>query len=211
MHRKGDHEKAVDHLQKPQRTTPNSPRVYFRLGSVLYLIERYNAAIEAFANAIDAEPNYAMPRYHLGLSYLATAQTDRAYDAFQQYAELVSDDHRPHFQMAEIARQNDDYERAVGSYMRAIAISPVHIPSHLAWAISTPNTSTLTSPSGSCKPRCASNPITQTPKKSAPTFKNGCGEAVVSSHTPQHDLQIGQKVAITAPNELVALSDYPTP
>lgn len=131
MHRRGDHEKAVDHLQKAAAHDTQFTRVHFRLGSIFYLIERYDSAIEAFANAIDAEPNYAMPRYHLALAYLATAQTDRANDAFQQYAELVSDDHRPYFHLAEIARQNDDRERAVANYMRAIAISPVHVPSHL--------------------------------------------------------------------------------
>ena len=131
MHRKGDHEKAVDHLQKAAAHNTQFTRVHFRLGSILYLIERYDAAIEAFANAMDAEPNYAMPRYHLALGYLATAQTDEANDAFQQYAERVSDDYRPYFHLAELARQNGDHERAVDNYIRAIAISPVHVPSHL--------------------------------------------------------------------------------
>ncbi len=131
MHRKGDHERAVDHLQKAAAHNTQFTRVHFRLGSILYLIKRYDAAIEAFANAIDAEPNYAIPRYHLALTHLATAQPQQAYHAFQQYAALVSDDHRPHFQMAEIARQNDDYDRAVAHYIHAIAISPAHIPSRL--------------------------------------------------------------------------------
>ncbi len=131
MHRKGDHEKAVDHLQKAVAYNTRFTRVYFHLASILYLIEHYDAAIEAFSKAIETEPHYVMPRYHLGLTYLALGQTDRAYEAFQQYAELVSDDHRPHFHIAEIARQNRDYKRAVDGYIRAIAITPVHVPSHL--------------------------------------------------------------------------------
>ena len=130
-HRKGDHEKAVDHLQKAATHNTQFTRVHFRLGTILHLIEHYDAAIKAFSKAIEVEPNYVIPRYHLGLSYLATAQTDSAYEAFQKYAELTSDDHRPYFQMAEIARQKGEYERAHNGYMRAIAISPVHVPSHL--------------------------------------------------------------------------------
>lgn len=130
-HRKGDHEKAIDRLQKAAMHNTQFTRVHFRLGTILYLIERHNAAIKAFSKAIEVEPNYVIPRYHLGLSYLATAQTDSAYEAFQKYAEITSDDYRPYFQMAEIARQKGEYERAIGGYMRAIAISPIHVPSHL--------------------------------------------------------------------------------
>ncbi len=130
-HRKGDHGKAVDHLQKAATHNTQFTRVHFRLGTILHLIEHYDAAIKAFSKAIEVEPNYVIPRYHLGLSYLATAQTDSAYETFQKYAELTSDDHRPYFQMAEIARQKREYERAHNGYMCAIAISPVHMPSHL--------------------------------------------------------------------------------
>ena len=130
-HRKGEHEKAVDHLQKAAAHNTQFTRVHFRLGTILHLIERHDAAIKAFTKAIEVEPNYVIPRYHLGLSYLATEQTDSAYEAFQKYADLTSDDHRPHFQMAEIARQKGEYERAHNGYMRAITISPVHVPSHI--------------------------------------------------------------------------------
>ena len=130
-HRKGNHEQAVDHLQKAAAHNTQFTRVHFRLGTIFHLIEHYDAAIKAFSKAIEVEPNYVIPRYHLGLSYLATAQTDSAYQAFQKYAELTSDDHRPYFQMAEIARQKGEHERAINRYMRAIAISPVHVPSHL--------------------------------------------------------------------------------
>ena len=130
-HRKGEHEKAVEHLQKAAAHNTQFTRVHFRLGTVLHLIERHDAAIKTFSKAIKVEPNYVIPRYHLGLSYLATAQTDSAYEAFQKYAELTTDDHRPHFQMAEIARQKGEPERAINGYMHAIAISPVHVPSHI--------------------------------------------------------------------------------
>ena len=50
---------------------------------------------------------------------------------FRNTPELTSDDHRPYFQMAEIARQKGETEHAINGYMRAIAISPVHVPSHL--------------------------------------------------------------------------------
>ncbi len=130
-HRKGNHEQAIDHLEKAATHNTQFTRVHFRLGTILYLIERYDAAIKAFTKAIEVEPNYVIPRYHLGLSYLANAQTDSAYEAFQKYAELTSDDHRPYFQMAEIARQKGENERAINGYMRAIAISPIHVPSHI--------------------------------------------------------------------------------
>ena len=130
-HRKGNQEKAVEHLQKAAAHNTQFTRVHFRLGTIFHLIEHYDAAIKAFSKAIEVEPNYVIPRYHLGLSYLAIAQTDSAYEAFQKYAELTSDDHRPHFQMAEISRQKGENERAINGYMRAIAISPIHVPSHI--------------------------------------------------------------------------------
>jgi len=124
-HRKGQHEKAVYHLDRAAQYQTQFNRVYFRLGEILYLLQRYQEAETQFKMAIEKEPNYLIPRYHLGLSQLAQGQTDIALATLQKYAELTVDDARPHIQLGNIYKQKGEIQKAIAAYQKAIEISIV--------------------------------------------------------------------------------------
>ncbi|MGA1198545.1 MAG: tetratricopeptide repeat protein, partial [Candidatus Latescibacterota bacterium] len=129
-HRKGQHEKAVYHLERAAQYQTQFNRVYFRLGEILYLLQRYPDAEVQFKMAIEKEPNYLIPRYHLGLSQLAQGHTETAQATLEKYAELTIDDARPHIQLGNIYKQKNEIQKAIAAYQKAIEISIVETEAH---------------------------------------------------------------------------------
>ena len=129
-HRKGQHEKAVYHLERAEQFNTQFTRVYFRLGEILYLLQRYQDAENQFKMAIEKEPNYLIPRYHLGLSQLAQGQIEMALATLEKYTELTVDDARPHIQLGNIYKQKNDIQKAISAYQKAIEISIVETEAH---------------------------------------------------------------------------------
>lgn len=129
-HRKGQHENAVYHLQQAEQFKTQFNRVYFRLGEILYLLQRYPEAEKQFKMAIEKEPNYLIPRYHLGLSQIAQGQTEIAQATLEKYTELTVDDARPYIQLGNIYKQKDDIQKAIAAYQKAITISIVETDAH---------------------------------------------------------------------------------
>jgi Tfp pilus assembly protein PilF len=62
------------------------------LGWVSYQRQDYRGALRLLEDAAKALPNLAMVQYHLGMSYQATGQEDKAGDAFAKARKLAPND-----------------------------------------------------------------------------------------------------------------------
>lgn len=129
-HRKSQHEKAVEHLDQAAQHGTQFNRVHFRLGSILYLLNRYDESTAQFLKAIEKEPNYLIPRYHLGLSQKAQGYTEEAFKTFEKYASLTVDDARPYIEMGNIHHQKKETGKAIVAYQKALEISIIEIEAH---------------------------------------------------------------------------------
>jgi len=78
---RSDYEQATKHLAKPLQA-------YSHLGSLLYKMKQYPAAIEAFAYVMQLTPDDASTSYLLGMTYLQTKDFSDAMQAFQHAAEV---------------------------------------------------------------------------------------------------------------------------
>ena len=68
------------------------PQFKDTLGWVSYQRQDYRAALPLLEDAAKALPNLAMVRYHLGMTYLATGQDDKASDEFKKARTLAPND-----------------------------------------------------------------------------------------------------------------------
>ena len=68
------------------------PQFKDTLGWVSYQRQDYRAALRLLEDAAKALPNLAMVRYHLGMTYLATGQDDKASDEFKKARTLAPND-----------------------------------------------------------------------------------------------------------------------
>jgi tetratricopeptide (TPR) repeat protein len=68
------------------------PQFKDTLGWVTYQRQDYRTAVRLLEDAAKALPNIAMVRFHLGMSYLATGQDDKAADQFKAARKLAPND-----------------------------------------------------------------------------------------------------------------------
>ncbi len=83
---KGDLKNAIISAQVATEINPQNPLLFFHLGLLEYNAQTYDTAAQAFAKAVELEPNYANAHYFLGLS--ATRLNDSAL-AIAQFEELA--------------------------------------------------------------------------------------------------------------------------
>ena len=68
------------------------PQFKDTLGWVSYQRQDYRAALPLLEDAVKALPNLAMVRYHLGMTYLATGQDEKASEQFNKARKLAPND-----------------------------------------------------------------------------------------------------------------------
>ena len=96
---RGEFQRAGEELSKCAELDPaNGGKYFYNLGAVLSNSGRKEEAIEAFRRATEADPNYAMAWYQLGLRLSAEATVDEktgksipppgTVEALQKYLDL---------------------------------------------------------------------------------------------------------------------------
>lgn len=96
-----NHQQAQTLYQEALTLTPNNPRIYNNLGSILLAQSHFPKAEKAFLEALKQRPNYARVYHNLGDLYTAQKDTQRARDAYLQFIQKWQGD--PH--MIEIAQR----------------------------------------------------------------------------------------------------------
>ena len=92
-----DHRTDKDSLQKAQTIATilkDSPVPQFKdtLGWIDYRLGDYKAAVQILEDAASKLPNVAVVQYHLGMSYLANGQTEKATEQLKKAQKLAGND-----------------------------------------------------------------------------------------------------------------------
>jgi tetratricopeptide (TPR) repeat protein len=80
-------EKAKENIQK----FPNTPELYFNLGSIYYGRENYEEARDQLLEAVKLNDKYSNARYFLGLAYNKLGDNEKAIAQFEKVQEFNSD------------------------------------------------------------------------------------------------------------------------
>ena len=137
--RLGDLDKAILYYQKSFRERESTHANYLTkllvsLIDSLYVKERYKDALEVIKGCEEGYPNYADYKYYKGLIYYVQKNYAKAKEVFENI--LVNKDHlivdhseefkeyRPLIYLAEIYEQEENLEKAVEYYSKAISIDP---------------------------------------------------------------------------------------
>jgi predicted AlkP superfamily phosphohydrolase/phosphomutase/tetratricopeptide (TPR) repeat protein len=130
----GDHEKALLHLQRAERSQPDRPGLHIQIGEVYLTLKRWDAAERAFRRALEIDP--VNPHAHLGISRsdLARRRNRRAADAALEAVALLYHFPMAHFCLGVALHRMSHVDRAVQALEVAVALNPNFREAHLRLA-----------------------------------------------------------------------------
>ena len=126
----GDGKSQRSDLEQLVAAYPNDERAHFALGTYLFGVNEYPAAIEQFQKAVALNPNYASAYNLLGYSYRQNVNYPDAEKAFQKYVELIPKDPNPYDSYAELLLKMGRFDDAIAQYRKALEIDPNFINAH---------------------------------------------------------------------------------
>jgi len=97
---------------------------YLLVGTLYEAADRWDEAINAYQQAINADPGLAQAHAALGNAYLRQQQPQAALDAFLALAELTPDDYAVHQQLALLYSQLGQPEPALVEARLALSLAP---------------------------------------------------------------------------------------
>lgn len=121
-------ELASEQVNKLAKVAPNSARVYQIYGEASMTQDDFARAVSQFRKAIELDPDLPGIHYQLGMALLTNSQEKTANGETQASfeAELKKNpsDARSEFELGEIARLNNQPDRAEQHYLRALTFQP---------------------------------------------------------------------------------------
>ncbi len=79
---------AAKAFREALKITPEHPPTLYNLGVCLHKLEEYEDAVQVLQQAVHLKPDYALAHYELGLVYLASDQTDAAFEEYTRLLDL---------------------------------------------------------------------------------------------------------------------------
>lgn len=92
----GENEEALIYFQRALALAAHNPVILNNMGHALLNLNRFDAAQEAYQQAIAANPDYLKPYRNLALLYQLQGKNNEAIAAYQQYLELAPEDGEAH-------------------------------------------------------------------------------------------------------------------
>ncbi|CAM2068100.1 Tetratricopeptide repeat protein [Sulfidibacter corallicola] len=117
----GQLEEAESELNRALAINPNHSESYNLLGSVYIDQERYIEAVEVLKKVI-RDKNYGQPQFpyfNLGLAMRRQDRLTEAVAAFQKVVQIDPSFYRAYIALADIYKQNGDYDHALYFYQKA--------------------------------------------------------------------------------------------
>ncbi len=131
------------------KKSPFEARPSTNLGVAYVSLKRFDEAIVSLLRAVEADPRYIEPHYHLAFSYIRKGLFDKAASELNKTLKIIGVLKRGHFgesaapaiefkanvDMANILSMRGDFTGALPHYRRAIEISPRAVVAHFNLAI----------------------------------------------------------------------------
>jgi tetratricopeptide (TPR) repeat protein len=120
-------EEAVGHFREALRRDANQSAFFSNLGAALRNVGDFKRAMLAFEKAAELSPNNLSTMNNLGLLYRETGNLDKAEYFLCRAAEFYPENPFPHYNLAELAIQKEDYSSALDHLKRYITLVPLDI------------------------------------------------------------------------------------
>ena len=103
---------------------PQDERSHNRLGNFYNGQQDYDNAVLHFGHAVGLNPEFATAYNSLGYAQRSNENLEGAKGAFEKYVALIPDEANPHDSYAELLMEMGQYDEAIASYKKALAIDP---------------------------------------------------------------------------------------
>jgi tetratricopeptide (TPR) repeat protein len=98
-----------------------------RLGVVLQLLGKFDAAIACFRDALSLQPESATAHFNLGLALMEQGKLEEAKECYRQAIACQADFVAAHCNLGNIFREQDKQDEALACYQAAHAIDPLFV------------------------------------------------------------------------------------
>lgn len=126
LEKAGNHSAALVLLWEAAGLAPRDPEIQNRLGEALDRIGALDAAINAFREALSAEPTFRKAANNLILTLVKAGRGPEAVDRARTIASAAPDDPDAHFTLG-LAQSEQDVTEAMRTFRRVIEMSPRHV------------------------------------------------------------------------------------
>ena len=109
---------------------PETAEEWLKVGTDLFLSQRYEQAIDAYDKAIELKPEYHESWYGRGIALESWKQYEKAIASYDKAIQLKPDYHEAWYSRGIALESWKQYEKAIASYDKAIELKPEY---HEAW------------------------------------------------------------------------------
>jgi tetratricopeptide (TPR) repeat protein len=124
----GDLSAAAHDFRKASQIDPSAPRPFEELGDVLYRLERYDRAVEAYDESLRLDDRSERVTYKLALARYRTGDVEAALAEVGQALRLNDRMAEAHYLRGLCLREQGHAPEAAKAFERAVSLSPALIP-----------------------------------------------------------------------------------
>lgn len=116
--------RAVDPLLDELTERIRGERIYLLQGQQAFRVRHYHKAAQAFAKAVEAQPDSARARINLGAALAATGDRSGAIAQYRVALRLMPDNATAHYNMGQLLAMDNAIDEAIGHLQAAVKIQP---------------------------------------------------------------------------------------
>jgi arylsulfatase A-like enzyme len=129
----GQYDEAITDLRDLVTREPDTPGVYFDLGSALVHEGRYQEAVPFLHTAAEKFPDSASPHYELGLALSELGQLEAALREMQAAVVCQPSSANLHFVVANLRTRLQQMPEAMKEYEKTLELDPNHFDANLTY------------------------------------------------------------------------------
>ena len=139
VHQNGQHETAVEYIQRSLNLGPGSSIAYSNLGEAYRAMNRLDEAIASYRCALDRNPNDVQARSNLGIALAGQRRFDEAIASFEMAIRLAPGFAEAHNNLGIVLAEQRLFPAAIASYRRALELKSDYADAHynLGFALAT--------------------------------------------------------------------------
>lgn len=113
---KGEYELAVFQYKLDELSEQDNPRLFNKIGNLLYRLGKYNEAISYFNKAIKVDRGDSIYHYNIGMSYVKLSKDNEAYKEFKKAISMNPNQEKYHHKLGNLLYAHKRYQDAISEY-----------------------------------------------------------------------------------------------
>ncbi|HIJ76387.1 MAG TPA: tetratricopeptide repeat protein [Deltaproteobacteria bacterium] len=125
--KKGQTEKAIEHLKEWARLEPVNPEAQYQLAIALVGAENYKSALGVINKVLKLDPGHKGAIYRKGTIYLKLKAYQEAIEAFEQFLNLHPENAKAHYFLGIAYAHTEQLDKAIETLKKAVELDPPEI------------------------------------------------------------------------------------